>query len=249
MIIDGKQIANKKLRELKIKVQGLTTKLKLVAILVGNDPASEMYVSMKAKKAAEVGIEFEVIRDVHLIPELNRDDSVAGIIVQLPLPKEMNTDEILQTIDPKKDVDGLTRNSQFLPATVKAVLTAIRAVSGEQIADRTYTIVGQGRLVGKPLSDYLEKQGVKVIRCDEFTKDLKAETLKGDVLVSATGVPGLIKLDMVKPGAVVVDCGAPKPEVDPAVFEIASAMTPVPGGIGPLTVACLLENTIEAYVN
>jgi methylenetetrahydrofolate dehydrogenase (NADP+)/methenyltetrahydrofolate cyclohydrolase len=107
-------------------------------------------------------------------------------------------------------------------------------------------IVGQGKLVGKPLVDYLEKRGEKVIRCDEFTKDLKAKTLQADVLVTATGVANLIKKDMIKEGIVIIDCGSPKPEVDVEVYKIAGAYTPVPGGVGPLTVVCLLENLIEA---
>lgn len=241
MLIDGKAIAAERLERLRVRVQELRTRPKLVAVLVGHDPASEIYVSMKAKKASEVGIDFEVVRDVNSISELNIDDSVTGIIVQLPLPDGFDTEKILQTIDPKKDVDGLTGKSQFLPATVMAVM-----IAAGDLQNKTVVVVGQGKLVGKPLADYLAKQGNKVIRCDEFTKGLKAETMQGDVLVVATGVPGLIKQTMVKPGAIVIDCGAPEAEVDAEAYKIAGSYTPVPGGIGPLTVASLLENTVEA---
>lgn len=257
MIIDGRAIAAKRLEDLRSKIKDLKTKPKLVAVLVGDDPASEMYVGMKAKRASEVGIESETIKLpettsqpdlISHIEKLNNDKSVTGILVQLPLPKNLDTEEVLGVIDPIKDVDGLTGKSEFLPATVKAVLSLVEEVVGVggQVLDKTFVVVGQGKLVGKPLADYLEKTGIEVIRCDEFTKDLKSETLKGDVLVSATGVPNLIKKDMVKAGAIVIDCGAPKPEVEPDVAGIASAITPVPGGVGPMTVVSLLENTVLA---
>lgn len=263
MIIDGKAIAAKRLYALRGKILGLSDKPKLVAVLVGNDVSSEMYVKMKAKRTVEVGMGSEVVslptntsksELIERIQSLNQDDSVTGILVQLPLPERISEQipEILQTIDPKKDVDGLTGKSKFLPATVKAVITIIQAVSGQGLAEslknKNVTVVGQGRLVGKPLSDYLESQGVKVNRCDEFTSDLKTQTLNGDVLVVATGVENLITADMVKNGAIVIDCGAPKAEVDfEKVKDIASAITPVPGGVGPITVVSLLENTLQAY--
>lgn len=251
MIIDGKLIAAQRLEDLRLKIQGLQIRPKLVAVLVGNDPASETYVKMKAKRAQEIGIGFEVVRDEKLISKLNQDKSVTGIIVQLPLPANLDSEKILQTIDPKKDVDGLTGKSQFLPATVKAVLIAIekgfgRSLDFFQSLGMTVVVVGQGKLVGKPLADYLEKQGVNVIRCDINTRDLSVVTRHSDVLVVATGVSNLIKAEMVKPGAIVIDCGAPKAEVDSEAYKIAGSYTPVPGGIGPLTVASLLENTVEA---
>ncbi len=248
MFIDGKSIAANRLNDLKVKVKSLKSRPKLVAVLVGNDPASEMYVALKSKKAQEVGILSEIIRPesedetIEIIKKMNSDSRVTGILVQLPLPSEFDTEKVIQTIDPDKDVDGLTGKSKFLPATVKAVLS----LAGN-LHEKTVVVVGQGKLVGKPLADYLVEQGVETIRCDISTQNLKLETLKGDVLVSATGVPGLIKADMVKPGAIVIDCGAPKAEVDPAVFEVASAITPVPGGVGPMTVVSLLENTVDAY--
>lgn len=250
-----------RLRELQLEVRGLSSKPKLAVIFVGSNPASETYVQIKAKRSAEVGIEFQVLRFpadadkstiVHSINSLNTNATVSGILVQLPLPNTIDTREVLAAIDPKKDVDGLTGKSQFLPATVKAVLTILETVIGKKesnLSNKIVTVVGQGRLVGRPLGDYLQSKGVRVNRCDEQTgkSDLIRLTHKADILISATGVPGLITKDMVKPGAVVIDCGAPRAEVDfDNVSKIAGWITPVPGGVGPLTVVSLLENTFEA---
>lgn len=268
MIINGKAIADKqavRVKRLAVSLRKRGIIPKLAVILVGNDEASKIYVRLKSKRAAEAGVETKILKFeetiggigvIGEIRELNADETVHGILVQLPLPSGLHPVRrgILDAIAPKKDVDGLTRKGKFLPATVRAVLVILKEAGfggfrglGEfGGSGKTVVVVGQGDLVGKPLADYLEKQKVKVIRCDEFTKDLKSETLKGDVLVVATGVPNLIKADMVKPGAIVIDCGSPKPEVDPAAAEIAGAITPVPGGVGPLTVVSLLENVLAA---
>jgi methylenetetrahydrofolate dehydrogenase (NADP+) / methenyltetrahydrofolate cyclohydrolase len=201
----------------------------LAIVLVGDDPASKIYVNLKVKKAQELGIETEVRQD------LNTDAD--GIIVQLP-----GGEDLIDKIPLEKDVDGLRDGSPFLPATVKAILQLVENKTGQ------WVVVGQGKLVGKPLADYLEKNDFKVIRCDTETRDLSLVTRQADVLVVATGVDGLITTNMVKPGAIVIDCGSPKPEVDPAVYEVASAYTPVPGGVGPMTVISLLENLFEAVI-
>ncbi|MEK7127114.1 MAG: bifunctional 5,10-methylenetetrahydrofolate dehydrogenase/5,10-methenyltetrahydrofolate cyclohydrolase, partial [Patescibacteria group bacterium] len=235
--IDGRKIADEITRNLSLKAQefkSLTGRVpKLAIILVGDDEASKIYVNLKIKKAQEIGIETEVRTD------LNTDAD--GIIVQLPGPEEL-----VKKIPLEKDVDGLRENSPFLPATVRAVL---RILDPARMTG-TIVIVGQGRLIGKPLADFLERDGKTVIRCDQTTKDLRIITKQADVLVVATGVENLITADMVKKGAIVIDCGAPKAEVDfPAVARIAGAITPVPGGIGPLTVVSLLENLVEATYN
>ncbi len=223
MIIDGKAIAAERAVVLKLKVQSLKRPPKLTIVMVGDDPASKIYVNLKMKKAQEVGIETELRTDL--------DTDADGIIVQMPGPQEL-----VDQIPLEKDVDGLREGSPFLPATVKAILSLI--------SKGTVVVVGQGRLVGKPLADYLEKNNFKVIRCDINTSDLKKETLKGDVLVSATGVDGLITADMVKPGAIVIDVGK---DVDfENVKEIAGAVTPPIGGVGPMTVISLLENVVDA---
>lgn len=250
MIIDGRNLSIERLNNLKLKIEKGNLKIKLVAILVDGF-GSDTYVRMKAKKAQEVGIQSEIIklsRDISeeelikKVEQLNSDEGVTGILVQLPLPKVLNLQKVLNAISPNKDVDGLRDNSPFLPATVKAVLSLL-----PPLENKIVVVLGQGKLVGKPLSDELEKKAITVIRCDEHTSDLKSATLQGDVLVVATGVEKLITADMVKLGAVVIDCGAPNAEVDfEAVFEVASAITPVPGGVGPLTIVSLLENTLEA---
>lgn len=290
MIIDGRAIAGRRLEILRNKIQETKIKPKLAIVLVGNDPASRIYVNLKVKKAKELEIETEVLEfpadttDSQLISriqDLNNDKTIHGIIVQLPLPAHLQETSsleggegrILEVISKEKDVDGLTGKGPFLPATVRGILTILDEIqdsgfkiqgkikdNGNEIKDRkwepgkwlknkTMTIVGQGRLVGKPLSDYLEKNNYEVIRCDEFTTDLKSETLKGDVLVVATGQKRLITADMVKSGAIVIDCGSPKAEVDfENVSKVAGWITPVPGGVGPMTVVSLLENLVWACV-
>ncbi|MCL4398128.1 bifunctional 5,10-methylenetetrahydrofolate dehydrogenase/5,10-methenyltetrahydrofolate cyclohydrolase [Patescibacteria group bacterium] len=242
MIIDGKAIAAQRAEILRNKIQVLSKAPKLAIVLVGDDPASKTYANLKLKKARELGIDAEIRKD------LNTDAD--GIIVQLP-----GGENLIKDIPPEKDVDGLTGKSKFLPATVKGIVTLLNgyiaknfnSVAIQQCNNVTVVVVGQGRLVGKPLADYLEKRNYKVIRGDINTPDLKSETLKGDILVVATGVPNLIKADMVKPRAVVIDCGSPKAEVDfEKVKDVAGAITPVPGGVGPLTVISLLENVVEA---
>lgn len=243
MIIDGKAIASRRLEILRNKIQETKIKPKLAVILVGDNPASVMYVNLKKKRAEEVGIEVEVFDSVDVIEQLNADPTVTGVLVQLPLPKGIDTDEVLARIDPAKDVDGLTGRSKFLPATVRAVFTALE---GFEIAEKRVTIIGRSREVGKPLAEEMRKRGAIVSVGHSQTGDLGGLTRQADVLISATGRPGLVTTEMVKRGAVVIDVGSPKGDVDPAVAGVASAITPVPGGIGPLTVVSLLENTYEA---
>lgn len=273
MIIDGKAIASCRLEVLRNKIKNLGLKPKLAVVLAGDNPASVLYVKIKTKKAAEVGIQTVTHRlsdqsekkeVAGMIKKLNGDRNIHGIIVQLPLPSGLHPDteegfspdmeEILAGIDPAKDVDGLTGKSRFLPATVKAVLLCLEEASRllkepKLLRNKTVVIVGQGRLAGRPLADYLEKHGAKVNRCDEYTGREQVRKLgrEANILVSATGVPKLIKADMVRPGAVVIDCGSPKAEVDfENVKNVAGAITPVPGGVGPLTVVSLLENVVDA---
>lgn len=271
MVIDGKTIAGKRLGELKIRLQNLKKKPKLAVILVGNDSGSELYVKMKNKRAEEAGIETVIVRFprnidpvrlIKFIDSANHDSSVTGILVQLPLPEKLagETQKILDSITPTKDVDCLTTANlellnqgkpRYLPATVKAIITIIESLGfkTENLQNKIITIVGQGKLVGKPLADYLESQGVKVNRCDINTRDLSIVARQSDILIVATGVPKLIKADLVKPGAIVIDCGAPEGEVDTGSASMAGWITPVPGGVGPVTVVSLLENVAEAGYN
>ena len=291
-LIDGKSIAAKRLEELKSKVQGLKNKPKLVAVIVGEDPASWMYVNLKSKRAQEAGIEREIISlsvdverstIVQSINSLCLNASVSGILTQLPFPKESplvgHELEILETIDPIKDVDCLTSENlglialgktRYYPATVKGVLIALTeglAVSGKRLEEplentknwkimygMKAVVFGRSDIVGKPTAMALISLGATVTVCNSKTPDLSRVTGDADILVSATGVPGLIKGHMVKSGAIVIDVGINQNSEGKVIgdveFEgvskIASAISPVPGGVGPLTVVSLLENTCEA---
>lgn len=226
----------------------------LAVVLVGHDPNSELYVSsIKQKRAQELGVEFTIHRlDANAsedrimatITELNNQPSVTGIIVQLPLPENINVDRILNTVAPEKDVDGLGKNSQFLTPTVCAIMSLLEAYDIE-LAGKKISIVGKGRLVGGPLYNELKHLKLDVTACDESIGDnLGVCTLGADILISATGQPHLIQPALVKDGAVVIDVDC---DVNyEAVLHKTSYITPQKGAVGPLTVACLLENVIEA---
>lgn len=275
MIFEGKKLANEKEKVLQEQVKRLVGKLgfapKLVAILVGNNPASQIYLRLKGEAAQRIGIDFEKkefpedVDPQEVIAEIkrvNQDDRVWGIMVQLPLPKESGIRNqelgILGTIAPAKDIDCLTPHNlgllamgqpKFLPATVRAVLTIIQnsRLAAKQakfiIQNSNVVVVGRSNIVGKPLALILTNLGATVTVCHSKTKNLSDFIRKAEILISATGIPGLIKKEMVKKGAVVIDVGSPKGDVDfEEVKKVASFITPVPGGVGPLTVVSLLEN-------
>lgn len=298
IVFDGKKFARQKEKALKIETKRLTKKLgfrpKLVAIMVGDNPASQLYLRKKSEAARRIGIELEKKefpahtkpdKIISFINSINADPKVAGVMVQLPLPKELGVKSqelgVLDSIEPSKDVDCLTSENlgrlminqpRFLPATVKAVLETIyyafsRCCNSDQhpvlirfehrdfedlrgfLRGKDAVVVGAGRLVGMPLVVVLSNLGATVTICRSKTKSLADFTKRADILVCATGVPGLIKKAMVKKGVVVVDVGALKAEVDFAqVKKVASFITPVPGGVGPMTVICLLENVTQAIV-
>lgn len=265
-IFDGRKFAKEREALLLNKVRQLRKSgiiPKLAAVLVGDDPASKIYVGIKQKVAERVGISLQLIKLkqasvqqlLHLIKELNLDKRVHGIMVQLPLPGELGVpearDTILNSIAPEKDVDGLRAESPFVPATVKAVLYSIKEAqrfgcTPKDLRGVKVCVVGATGMVGKGVVGVMGDMGVRVLTADVETKGLETETRQADVVISATGVPGIIKGDMVKPGAVVIDVGAPKGDVDFAsVKNVASFITPVPGGIGPVTVISLLENVVS----
>lgn len=293
MIIDGKAIAAEREQELGAKVAhfksqtGITPTL--VVVLVGNDPASELYVSMKLRRATEVGIRNELIKmnpdcldgDIQeKIEVLNADPDVHGIIVQLPFPEgtpcEVNQREILDSIDSRKDVDCLTSGNfgllaagepRFYPATVKGVLVLLDNIFSlgiwsrrssyrdlkNVLAGKEAVVIGRSEIIGKPLAVTLINLGATVTVCNAKTPFLPAKTRTADILVSAAGVAHLVTADMVKPGAVVIDVGISKVgkavtgDVDfENVAPKVAAITPVPGGTGPMTIISLLENTMEA---
>jgi len=267
-IFDGKKQAEKLEEEIKRKIGDIKKKLgvtpKLVSIIVGDNQAFHLYLSLVEEKAKKAGILFEKKsftsqtspKQIYKhINSLNQDRGVHGIVVQMPLPKNFDPIRLGSQISPEKDVDCLTPESLkhlvegqpiFLPAVVKAVLLILEK-KRIKLRGKDVAVVGASGFVGKPLAAHLKNLGVTVIPCDEFTKNLKEWTKKGEILVSATGVSGLIKKEMVKKGAVVIDLGSPKPEVNfEEVKKIASFITPVPGGVGPLTIVCLLENVLLA---
>ena len=263
-IFDGRKFAEVKERALKRSVLSLQEKgitPTLVAILTGENPASKLYVGLKKKAAERIGARFKLIRLskvskeelVHLIKEYNQSNEVHGIMVQLPIDgiiSRETTREILSRIDPKKDVDGESGSGNYPAATVRAVLYALEdAQSRGFLGNRDKIIacvVGATGMVGSALVKELEAMRVRVIKCNTKTPNLQGETLEADLLVSVTGSPGIIKKNMVRQGAVVIDVGSPKPDVEESVREVASFITPVPGGIGPMTVVCLMENVVEA---
>ena len=263
IIFDGRAFAFQKEKQLKIRIGNLIKKgitPKMVSIIVGDDRASKLYVGLKKQAAERIGAEVTVQKFsastskekiIEFIDRLNKDSKIYGIIVQLPLPAEIRheTLEIINTIDSQKDIDGLRPDSPFLHATAKAVVDIIASLKLALI-NPCVVVVGDRGMVGRPLLKKLVKEGYRVKGCNSTTKNLKESTLKADILVSAAGVPGLIKKDMVKQGVVAIDVGAPKGDIDPSAWLRASFFTPVPGGVGPVTISCLLENLIQAcYTN
>lgn len=271
-ILDGKETARKIREELKARCAVLKEKgvvPGLAVVLVGNDPASAIYVGQKEKACAEVGFKsfrHELPADTAepelfgLIDRLNGDPSVHGILVQLPLPKGLSADRTIGRIDPGKDVDGFhPLNAGLLacglpgvvPCTPKGVMRLLRD-HGIPLEGKKAVVVGRSNIVGKPMAQLLLAANMTVTVCHSRTPDLAAETLQADVLVVAAGKPGIVDGSMVKEGAVVVDVGihrTPEGIVGDVKFdeaaERASWITPVPGGVGPLTIAMLLENTLE----
>ena len=274
-VIDGKAVAAEVrdrvaegVREFAAANDGHTPGL--ATVLVGKDPASQIYVGNKRKQAAEAGMRSidEELLDatpqdelLELIDELNANDSVDGILVQLPLPEQIDQDEVIARIDPAKDVDGLTATSAGLlaqgrpglvPCTPQGVVELLRH-AGTELSGAEAVVVGRSILVGRPLASLLLGENATVTVCHSRTRDLAEVCHRADVLVAAVGSPRLIGREMVKPGAVVIDVGTNRTDdglvgdVDfEAVRDVAGAITPVPGGVGPMTIAMLLANTLAA---
>lgn len=260
MLLSGKELAGfiKQRHYKQVRSLGFSPVLAIVMSAQAN-AATRMYVkSSKSRYSQDVGatvqvheVEGDTTAVVKLIKKLNADLSINGLIVQLPF-SGLDVDAALAAIDPNKDVDGLNAHSRFDPATPKAILWLLSSY-GIEWKDQVVAVVGQGRVVGKPLADILERSGARVMRCDINTKDLAAETLKAEIIITAAGVPNLIKAGMVRPGAVIVDAGTTEMggnlvgDVDHALYEDeALKVTPNPGGVGPVTVAALFDNLLLA---
>ena len=275
-IIDGKGIAEDIHRELKEEVAILAKEGRapgLAVVLVGNDPASETYVRSKERKARELGIFSQVFRRdagiskeelLELIQELNEDRRIDGILVQLPLPSHIDEKEIIEAIDPGKDVDGFHPvntgrlfNSQkdlprFEPCTPMGIMELLER-EGIEVEEKKAVVVGRSNIVGKPVACLLLEKNATVTICHSRTRDLARETVTADLLVVAVGKPGFIDGSMVKYGVVAIDFGILRVDgklvgdLDfPSVEKKSSYITPVPGGVGPMTIAMLMKNTIKA---
>ena len=274
-LIDGKSLANKVQASVSSEVEQLKQEKNIVpglaVILIGDDPASNAYVKMKAKACEKVGFysithnmpdtisQDEIIATIEM---MNNNPRIDGILVQLPLPKHVDTDKILEVIDPKKDVDGfhaynvgrlVTNLDSFVACTPLGVMKMFEEYNID-LKGQDVCVVGASNIVGKPMASLLLNADATVTVTHIHTKDLKAHTSKADIIVVGVGVPGLIKADMVKDGAIVIDIGINRikdgslvGDVDfKAVSPKCSYITPVPGGVGPMTIAMLLSNTLKA---
>ena len=275
ILIDGKKIAAELREELKKEVLKLKEKHNkipgLTVVLIGELAPSQIYVRMKEKAANEVGLKSEVIKYpesveektvLDKIDELNKDESVSGILVQLPLPNHIDKQKVIEKILPSKDVDGFhpmnvgnlsSGYDSSIPCTPLGCYLLIKKIESN-LNGKKAVIVGRSNLNGKPMAQLLLKENCTVTITHSKTKDLKDECLKGDIIVAAVGIPELVKGDWVKKDAIVIDVGINKTEkglVGDVAFDevskVAKALTPVPGGVGPMTIACLLKNTIKCF--
>ena len=275
ILIDGKKIAAELREELKKEVSEIKSKYNkvpgLTVILIGDMAPSQIYVRMKEKAANEVGLKSEVIRYpgeveekkvLDKIHELNKDESVSGILVQLPLPKHIDKQKVIEAILPSKDVDGFhpmnvgnlsSGYESSIPCTPLGCYLLIKKIE-PNLNGKKAVIIGRSNLNGKPMTQLLLKENCTVTITHSKTKDLRAECLEADILIAAVGIPELVRGDWVKKDAIVIDVGINKTDkgiVGDVAFEevskTAKALTPVPGGVGPMTIACLLKNTIDCF--
>ncbi|PPR35272.1 MAG: Bifunctional protein FolD protein [Alphaproteobacteria bacterium MarineAlpha6_Bin4] len=276
-LINGKEFADnlcKKIATEVTKLKDKSIKPGLAVVRVGEDPASAVYVNMKAKKTEEVGMHSvtKILDEntsqedlLKIVEELNKDDAINGILVQLPLPKQINEDAVINSINPDKDVDGFhaintgrlwSNIDSLVPCTPLGckmlLLNELKDLTGKKAI-----IVGRSNIVGKPMASLLIGENCTVTVAHSKTKDLEGEVKKSDIVVAAVGVPEMVKGSWIKPGATVIDVGINRIERDGKkklvgdvefieAEKIAGAITPVPGGVGPMTIACLLHNTLIA---
>ena len=275
MIIDGKKIAETLRQKLKKEIIEIKSSFKsvpgLTVILIGEDPASKIYVKNKQKFSKEIGINSELIKYpenieekevLSKIIELNKNKKVSGILVQLPLPKHINKQKVIETILPEKDVDGFhpinvgnlsSGYDSKIPCTPLGCLILLKEVE-KNLSGKHAVVIGRSNLNGKPMAQLLLKENCTVTITHSKTKDLKSQCNKADIIIAAVGKPKLVKGDWVKKNAIVIDVGINKTsdgivgDIDfNEVSKVARAITPVPGGVGPMTIACLLRNTVECF--
>jgi len=274
-LIDGKKIAAELRNKLKVEVDGIKKKFNkvpgLTVILIGDLAPSQIYVKNKEKSAKEVGLNSEVIRYANDVDEntilkkindLNEDKSVSGILVQLPLPKHINKKKIIESISPSKDVDGFhpmnvgnlsSGYESSVPCTPLGCYLLLKKIE-PNLSGKKAVIIGRSNLNGKPMAQLLLKENCTVTITHSKTKNLKSECLLADIIIAAVGIPELVKGDWVKKDSIIIDVGINKidkgivGDVDfDQVSKRAKALTPVPGGVGPMTIACLIKNTIDCF--
>ena len=277
MVISGKELSQRLKAEMFLRVARLKASHgrapHLAVILVGEDPGSVSYVTGKAKASEDVGIENTTVRLpestpeaelLGLISQLNRDRGIDGILVQLPLPKHIDEQKVVSAIDASKDVDGFhplnvaalwQRQTCTLPCTPKGIIRLLRS-AGVEMAGKRAVVIGRSKIVGLPVAKLLLDENATVTVAHSRTRDLTSVSREADILIAAVGVPRFVKADMVKPGAAVIDVGVNRdPETGKlcgdvdfdACEPLASVITKVPGGVGPMTICCLMENTIECF--
>ena len=255
MLLDGKKVSQKEKEHLTNQIQKLKQKPKLVVVKIGDNKASEVYIKMKERASNEVGINFEKIifkegikekEVIKKINELNKDKKVHAILVQLPIPKHLDSNAIINAIDDKKDVDGLKKTSNQIPCTALGVMKILEAYD-ISIESKRAIIIGRSNLVGKPLINLFLDKNATVISANSYTKNLKKLTKSSDIIVSAVGKKDLIESNMIKGKPIIIDVGINKinnklyGDVNEKAYKKAKAYTPVPGGVGPMTVTMLYQ--------
>ena len=275
VILDGKHVSSEILEGIKKEVSTLKTKPGLAVILVGNNPSSEIYVGAKEKKCAECGFNSRIIKLqenikkeelLDIIDELNKDESINGILLQLPLPKHLNPMDFIEKISPEKDVDGfhpinvgklsIGDEPYAYPCTPKGIMTLLKRY-GIEFEGKRALVIGRSNIVGKPLGILLLRENATVIQAHSKTRNLSELSKASDIVVCAIGKPKFLTSDMIKRGAIVIDVGISRDDdgkiqgdVDyKSVKDKAGFITPVPGGVGPMTIASLMENTLQLYKN
>ncbi|MFC1595908.1 bifunctional 5,10-methylenetetrahydrofolate dehydrogenase/5,10-methenyltetrahydrofolate cyclohydrolase [Candidatus Margulisiibacteriota bacterium] len=263
-IIDGRAIAKKIREDLKEEVSKMEVKPGLAVVLVGENPASVTYVNMKKRACEEIGIHsfmHELAIDISeqellaLVDKLNKDPKVSGILVQLPLPDHIDPEKIMLAVDPVKDVDGFHPMTKYVSCTPGGIMELINS-TGVEISGKKAVVIGRSHIVGKPVASLLLAKNATVTICHSRTKDLAAEAKMADILIVAIGRAKLVTADMIKPGAIVIDVGTNRVDnklcgdvdYEPST-AVAGHITPVPGGVGPMTIAILMRSTVAAAKN